>query len=101
MIAHSATLFNVVSATGAGGPASWPGGRGILTGSGTFGGTTLTLEFRSIDGNWVPVSTPAGVAVAMTSPGQAPFDAPAGNLRGVLTSGVPVALSATVGTAAG
>lgn len=99
MLAHSATLFNAVSATGNGGPVSWPGGRGVMSGSGTFGGTTLTLEFRAVDGSWVPVSTPAGVAASMTGPGQVPFEAPAGNLRGVLTSGTPSGLSATVGTA--
>lgn len=98
MLHHSATLLDAVSATGAGGPASWPGGRGILTGSGTFGGTALTLEQRAIDGSWVPVSTPAGVTVSLSAPGQAPFEAPVGNLRGVLTGGVPASLSATVGT---
>lgn len=101
MLAHSATLFNAVSATGNGGPVSWPGGRGVVAGSGTFSGTTLTLEYRTIDGNWVPVSTPAGSALAITAPGMAPFEAPAGNLRGVLTSGTPSGLSATVGTASG
>src|SRR5574341_1390300 len=98
MLHHSATLLNAISATGAGGPVSWPGGRGMLTGSGTFGATNLTLEQRAIDGNWVPVSTPAGVAVSLTAPGQTPFEAPVGNLRGVLTGGAPVTLSATVGT---
>lgn len=102
MLHHSATLFSAVSATGNGAAVSWPGGNGVLTAFGTFGGTALTLEFTpSVGtgaGTWVPVSTPPGVAVSMTAPGQAQFVAPVGNLRGVLTGGVPASLSATVGT---
>jgi hypothetical protein len=99
MRAHSAILFNAVSATGAGSPVSWPGGLGSMAGSGTFGGTTLTLEFRNVDGNWVSVPTTSGSAVSMTAQGMTTFYAPCGNLRGVLTSGTPSGLSATVGTA--
>lgn len=98
MLHYSGTLFNAVSVAGNGGPVSWPGGRGVLTASGTFGGSSLTLEYRAIDGSWVSVSTPGGTPVSMTAPGQTPFDAPVGNLRGVLTGGVPASLSATVGT---
>lgn len=91
-------LLSNVSVTGAGAVASWPGGIGVFSIGGTFGGTSVTLEFRLPDGSWGPFQTLATdgtrTTVAMTTSGGFQFALPCGQIRANVTGGVPVGLFA-------
>ena len=91
-------LLSNGSATGAG--VQWPGGKGVATVVGTFGGTSATLQYLAPDGStWLDVKTldpssGAQTAVALTAAGSIGFMLPPGPIRIALTGGTPSAIYA-------
>ena len=76
----------------------WGGGRGLLTAAGTFGGTSLTMEYQGAGGLWYPVQAMSPAAtfttVALTAAGAFIFELPPGNVRAVAAGGTPTAMFA-------
>lgn len=77
----------------------WPGGRGLFSVSGTFGGTSVTLEYRGAGNVFYPVKAMAGdgtrTTVAATAQDAWLFELPPGEIRAVLTGGAGSAMFAT------
>lgn len=97
MQSASVNLISNGSATGSG---QWPGGEGVLSVAGTFGGTTVTLERLGPDSvTWLPVKAmaPDGTqtTVSLTAAGMIGFALPPGAVRCVLTGGAPTGIYAT------
>jgi hypothetical protein len=96
MNSASVALISNGSATGTG---HWPGGLGVLTVAGTFGGTAATLEYLADGAAWLPVKAmaPDGVqtTVSLAANGTIGFALPPGQIRCVLTGGTPSAMYAT------
>lgn len=68
----------------AAGGATWPGGRGTVIASGTFGGATTKLQVQNpTTTDWVDV----GAAATLTAPGMFGFELPPGVQVRMLTSG--------------
>lgn len=92
------TLLRNVNAAGAGPAAAWAGGRGIFQAAGTFGGTSVTLEYQTEQGAWVPVQAMSTAAafttVALTAPAMFLFELAPGQIRAVATGGTPSGLTA-------
>jgi len=76
------------------GPAvAWPGGTGVFAAVGTFGGSTVTLQFLGPDGvTWVAV----GTATTLTAAGVGTFSLPAGKVRGAISGGAGPSITASV-----
>lgn len=96
----SADLFSNSTGAGNGATVPWPGGRGVVTAEGTWGGSSLGLEYQGPHGSWIPVTVldPAdatSTALALTANGMFLFELPPGKIRGVLTGGTPSAFYAT------
>lgn len=73
-------IANNVAATTAG--ADWPGGKGLLMVSATFGGGNAALEMQSPTGVWIPLTLRnTTTAINFTANGSVLFEAPAGSLR--------------------
>lgn len=81
-------LLNNESATGAVG--TWPGGRGLFSADGTFGGATVKLQFLGPAGNWLD----AGTYTTLTAAGGGNFDLPQGQIRAAVSGGTPSGLYA-------
>ena len=82
-------LLSNASATGS--AASWPGGYGVFSAAGTFGGATVTLQFLGPDGStWIAV----GVDTTITSAGGGVFALPPGQIRAAVSGGSPSGLYA-------
>ena len=86
----SVRLLDNANSTGS--PHPWPGGAGVFTIAGTFGGTTVKLQQLGPDGaTWLDIS---GGAVDFTAPGQGGFVLPAGPVRAAVAGGTPSGLEA-------
>lgn len=78
----------------------WPGGRGVLSIVGTFGGATATMQYMGPDGaTWLDVKTMdpssgAQTTVSLTANGSIGFLLPPTQIRAVLTGGAPSAMYA-------
>lgn len=99
MAVRTADVFVATNRNGTGSStqAGWPGGRGLLTAQGTFGGSTLTLEHQDKQtGNWVQAISPAGAAISMTAQGDALFELPDCQVRITMTGGAPTGIYATI-----
>jgi hypothetical protein len=82
-------LLSNASATSS--PATWGGGRGVFSVSGTFAGATVSLEALGPDGStYIPIS---GVP-ALTNNGSVEFVHPPGRIRAAVSGGAPAALYA-------
>ena len=68
------TLVSNGSATGS--AALWKGGRGISTAEATWGGGTVKLQFKTLNGTWVDY--PSG---SLTANGALAFELAAGEIR--------------------
>ena len=87
---ESLRLLQNASATGA--AKGWPGGAGVFTATGTFGGATVKLQQLGPDGTtWLDIS---GDAVTLSTPGQGGFVLPAGPVRAAVVGGTPSGLDA-------
>lgn len=91
-------LLQNVSVVGNGPMMQWTGGNGLFYAGGTFGGSSLTLEFALPDGTFAPVRTLATdgtqTTVALLAPGGFVFLLPPVTMRAVLTGGAPNGISA-------
>lgn len=90
-------LLDGVDAAGNGASVEWNGGRGVLSAAGTFGGTSVTLEYMGPDAaTWLPVRVMASdgvqTTVALTAAGMFGFELPPGRIRGAATGGTPTDL---------
>lgn len=93
----SVVLLSNANATGSAAP--WPGGRGHFSCNGTFGGTSVQLEYMGPSGAYIAAQALAAdgtlTAVAMTADGGYVFELPACDIKAVVTGGTPSALYAT------
>ncbi|MEN9417114.1 MAG: hypothetical protein RI988_734 [Pseudomonadota bacterium] len=80
----------LINGNATGNAAIWPGGRGLFTVDGTFGGSTATLQFLGPTGNWIA----AGPYTTLTAAGGGIFDLPQGQIRVSLSGGSPSGISA-------
>lgn len=89
MLSAAVDLLQGASATG---PAvTWPGGKGMLTAAGTFGGCTLVLQILGPDDStWLAVNA----ATSLSAPGAGVFDLPQGQIRAAVSGGTPGSLYA-------
>lgn len=98
MDSASVSLLSNASATGSG--VAWPGGKGVTTVAGTFGGASITMQYLGPDNTtWldVKVLNPADGAqttVALTAAGAIGFMLPPGKIRAVVTGGAASGLYA-------
>lgn len=75
------------NASSTGNSTAWNGGKGFLTAAGTFGGTSLQLQYLASDNTtWVPVGS------AITAAGSAVVEMPPGRVRMAVTGGTPSGL---------
>lgn len=89
MQSASVDLLSNASATGA--AVQWPGGRGLFTAAGTFGGATLTLQLMGPDATtWIA----AGADTTLAAAGAGVFDLPPGQIRVQVAGGTPSGLYA-------
>jgi hypothetical protein len=89
MRAARVDLLTNASSTGA--AVIWPGGRGTFLASGTFGGSTVSLQVLGPDSStWID----AGSYTTFTANGVGNFDLPQGKIRAAVTGGTPSALYA-------
>lgn len=65
---------------------TWPGGRGMFTVAGTFGGATVKLQFLGPDGS---TYIDAGAYTTLTAAGGGNFDLPQGKVRAAVSGGSP------------
>jgi hypothetical protein len=64
----------------------WSGGRGAFFARGTFGGGSVTLQFKPDgDPTWFNVDRPGEAFVTFTAQGGGQFDLPSGDIRATLT----------------
>jgi hypothetical protein len=83
------SLLANATVTGAG--VTWPGGTGVFTAAGTFGGTIVALEVLGPDGaTWLN----AGSDGTLTAAGMCAFDLPQGQIRASITGGTPAGIYA-------
>lgn len=89
-------LASNLSATGA--SVAIKGGQYMFMVEGTVGGSTISLQFQTINGTWVDVQIfGASIVKTTTLPLiQTQIDLPAGNVRMAATGGTPSALYASL-----
>jgi hypothetical protein len=81
----------LINGSATGNAVIWPGGRGLFTVAGTFGGATVSLQYLGPDGTtWLT----AGTYTTLTANGGGIFDLPEGQLRANVAGGTPSALYA-------
>lgn len=80
----------LINGNATGNAAIWPGGRGLFTADGTFGGATVKLQFLGPTGSWID----AGPYTTLTAAGGGIFDLPQGQVRVNLAGGSPSGISA-------
>lgn len=84
MLAAHVPLLNTQLASGT--PVTWPGGQGIFSAVGTFGGATVKLQFVGPDGT---TFIDAGAATTLTAPGGGVFYLHPCQIQGVIVGGAP------------
>lgn len=89
-IGFRAELLNNAGATGA--VKEWPGGEGVFQAEGTFGGATVTLQFKSDQGTWMDV----GTDTTKTANGAGGFILHPCLVKATVSGGTPSALYASV-----
>lgn len=82
------TLLDNASDTGA--AVTWSGGAGTFAVAGTFGGSTVTLQYLGPD-----ASTWLAAATGLTSAGLVGFTLPPGRVRAAVSGGSPSGLYAS------
>jgi hypothetical protein len=97
MTSASVVLLSNASATGT--AVQWPGGRGQFACIGTFGGTSVQLQYMGPNGSYISVQAmdSSGVltAVPVTAAGGFVFELPPCYIKAVVTGGSPSAMYAT------
>lgn len=89
-MAERIILLDNAGATGT--AKQWPGGAGVFTVTGTFGGATVKLQQLGPDGTtWLDIS---GGDATLTAPGQGGFVLPEGRIRASVSGGTPSGLDA-------
>lgn len=92
-LAQTSSVFSLLSNASTTGPAvGWPGGVGVFSASGTWGGGTVTLEFLGPDGT---TYLAAGTQTTLTSNGAGVFYLPHTMIKALVSGGAPSALYAT------
>ena len=65
----------------------WPGGLGLFTAEATWGGGTVSLQFKTVNGTWIAV----GTNTTLTANGGGGFILPAGtSIRAAITTATAV-----------
>jgi hypothetical protein len=83
MRGYNLTLAANASADGA--AVQWTGGHGFFTAEATFGGGTVKLQFKTLNGTWIDVP-----GASLTAAGAKEFYAPAGELRASIATATGV-----------
>jgi hypothetical protein len=81
----------LINASASGGKIFWPGGTGLFTCTGTFGGATVTLQYTGPDGSTLVT---AGANTTLTAAGNGVFYLPSCLLQATVTGGSPSGLNA-------
>lgn len=82
-------LLSNASATGEW--VQWGGGTGVFTAVGTFGGATVTLQYKGPDGS---TAVAMGTDTTLTANGGGGFIYPPGQIRAAVSGGSPSGLYA-------
>lgn len=82
-------LLTTANAQGAGTPTVWGGGPGSFEAAGAFNGSTVTLQAKGLDGNYVDVT-----GTALTASGAKAFSLPPCAIRANVTAAAPTSVSA-------
>jgi len=77
-------LLTGATAQAAGSSATWGGGDGVFEVSGSFNGSTVTLQAKAQDGNYYDVS-----GTGLSAGGTKPFSLPPGSIRANVTVAAP------------
>lgn len=85
MALSRANLTLASNASADGSAVYWYGGRGVFTAEATFGGGTVKLQMKTLNGTWVDVS-----GASCTAAGTKEFFAPAGEIRASITTATAV-----------
>jgi len=97
MARRISVAFPTLSANGSSSPTDWPGGKGDLTASGTFGGGTLTMQIQGPSGTWINVINYATITdISITGNKHAAFELPAGPVRVTLAGATGPSVTASV-----
>ena len=86
-------LLSNFDGPGAGPEKRWPGGRGTLSISGTFGGTTARLQYKGANDAWFDVDT---TNASFAAAGMCGFELAPGLIRINTAAGTPSAMYAVV-----
>jgi hypothetical protein len=81
--ANTTLLSN--AGTGNGLTFPWQGGPGVFTAEATFGGGSVKLQFKSLNGTFVDVDS-----LSLTAAGTKKFELPIGDIRAVATTATAV-----------
>ena len=69
----------------------WPGGAGLFSAVGTWGGATVTLQFVGPDGaTFIPV----GTSTTLTANGAGSFNLPPGKIQAAITNATSTSITA-------
>jgi hypothetical protein len=82
-------LLTNATTQAAGAAQSWGGGSGEFDVSGTFNGSTVTLQRLAGDGTWFDIAN-----TALTATGRALFLMPPGQIRANVSAAAPTSVSA-------
>lgn len=100
MAIPAAVKFATLAATGNTAAIAWPGGRGVFTAWGTFGGGTLTLQQSPDDGaTWINVDRTGDTYVTFTANGEGGFELGECQLRVSLTGATTPSIQSGVQSA--
>lgn len=74
------------------GSSRWPGGTGVFSACGTFGGATVKLQYLGPDGvTWIDM----GTDTTLTAAGGGLFVSPSVDIRAAVSGGAPSGLHAS------
>lgn len=78
----------------------WPGGRGVFSAFGTFGGGTVALQWSPDGGTtWLAVDRGTDTFTTLTAAGAGGFELPACQIRAALTGATAPVLNARAASA--
>lgn len=98
---HTASVQLLTNASATGSANNWPGGKGVMSVAGTFGGATVTMQYLGpnnttyLDVKVMDPSTGTQTTVSLTDSGSIGFILPPVPIRVVVTGGAPSALYAS------
>ena len=87
-------LITALTTNGSGSSFMWPGGRGVFSAWGTFGGGTCKLEFSPNNSTWIAADRSGDTYATFTANGVGEFTLPQGLIRATVSGGTAASISA-------